>query len=252
MQNSIFKDWTVSKWLLNIVLIAVCVYALSYSVNFIFAIGYVIMLIVHEIGHIIAALNYRCEVRFGGFTPFGAYIQIYNHTSTKQTAIIALCGPFFGFLTSLGFLGLAYLLQDTTYLWLCFFAAVVSTMNLMPLHPFDGGKVICGTFPTFPLILIPLLGYGVYLTYKSEPDMSYLYITLIVYVIWNVWKMKKDSKYKALFRLDKAMNLQIFAFYIAMIVLLIGLIVVLLETFGNTLWPNVQEMKIPDFLQGFF
>lgn len=252
MQNSIFKDWTLSKWLLNLIFLLICVYALTYSVNLIFAIGYVAMLIVHEIGHIIAALHYKCEVRFGGFTPFGAYIQIYNHTSTKQTANIALCGPLFGFLSSLGFLGLAYLFQDLTYLWLCFFAGVVSLMNLMPLHPFDGGKIICGTFPTFPLILVPLLGYGVYLTYSSDPDVSYMFIVLIMYILWNVWKMKKDSKYKALFRLDKAMNVQIFAQYIVMIVLLIGLIYVLMETFGSSLWPQFHEMKLPDFLQSFF
>jgi Peptidase family M50. len=39
-----------------------------------FAVGYLLSILVHETGHLYSAKRFGIKVRFGGFTPFGAFV----------------------------------------------------------------------------------------------------------------------------------------------------------------------------------
>lgn len=200
MNDHIFKDWNILKWIFNILILILTIYILGLFVNVIFAIGYVIMLVIHELGHVMAAKGYGANVRFGGFTPFGAYIQILDQTSIKENAVIAISGPLCGLITTILYFFSYYLLHDVTFLWLSFFTGVVSLMNLLPLDPFDGGKVVSGTFYYFPLIFLPVIGYGIYMTYTKEPILAVVLLMLGMYIIRNVMRMKKAYRLDSLDR----------------------------------------------------
>lgn len=238
MQNSIFKDWNIGKWILNIIIVLLTITVLSFFIDPIFALGYVIMLIVHEAGHIISAKSYGAQVRFGGFTPFGAYIQILDQTSIKENAIIAMSGPLCGLLNAIVYFFIFYLMKEQTFLWLSFFAGVVSLMNLLPLNPFDGGKVISGTFYYFPLLFIPFLIYSI-LVLTNEQWLIYVQGLLILYIILDVVKMHRTNRLDRILSITHESKATIFFIYIFIVILLAGLMVTMTIDFKNTLLPTI-------------
>lgn len=249
MENSIFKDWNIIKWIFNILILVLTISILGLFVNVLFAIGYIIMLVVHEMGHILAAKGYGIQVRFGGFTPFGAYIQILDQTSLKENAVIALSGPLSGLITTVLYFFLYYLVGEATYLWLSFFTGIVSLMNLMPLDPFDGGKVIEGTFCYLPLVFLPFLGYAIYLSYQLDVMLSVISIFAFLYIIRDVRQMRKRNRIDRLLYLEKPPKFLIFLIYILIIALLCAMLVALYFDYGNQLLPQLNPIQLPIELQ---
>jgi len=246
MHNSIFNGWNIIKWIFNIFILIVTVYILSVFINITFAAGYIVMLGMHELGHVMAAKGYGATVRFGGFTPFGAYIQIVNETSVKENAVIAVSGPLCGFITTILYYFLFYLLKDQTFLWLSFFTGMVSLLNLLPLNPFDGGKVISGTFVYFPLFFVPLLLYGAYRSYRDLPLLAGGFGLLVVYVMIDVLRMRRENRIEMLFRFDRSEKLWIFFAYVVIVFALSALLAAMVFDYKDSLLPQIQPLYIPE------
>lgn len=249
MLKSIFSGWSFFKWLVNGIIMILTVALLSFFINPVFAIGYVIMLLIHEIGHIVAARAYGAIVRFGGFTPFGAYIEIINKTSIKENSIIAISGPLCGLLATIIYLFLFYFLKDYTFLWLSFFGAIVSLLNLLPLNPFDGGKVIAGTFKSFPLFFIPFLAYGIYCT-MDHMILLIVFALLILYNIYDFVSTKRRNRFKDLVQYKKSTRAMIFFVYLLVFVLLGALIFTMVIEYREALIPQIDfSLRISQFQQ---
>lgn len=255
MQNSIFKDWNIGKWIMNIFVVLFTVAILSVFVNPLFALGYIVMLIIHESGHIISAKSYGAQVRFGGFTPFGAYIQILDQMTVKENAVIAMSGPLFGLLNALIYFFLFYFLKNQTFLWLSFFAGMVSLMNLLPLNPFDGGKVIAGTYYYFPLILIPFVIYSI-IVLTDDQLMIYAQALFIIYIIHDVLKMRRANRLERIFHIGHESKAAIFIVYLSATVLLSGLMIVMSIEYRDALLPHIvipdEFTELINFLKNFF
>lgn len=249
LENSIFKDWNIIKWVFNIFIVVLTISVLGMFVNVMFAVGYIVMLVVHEMGHMMAAKGYDIQVRFGGFTPFGAYIQILDQTSLKENAVIALSGPLCGLMTTVLYFFLYMLVTEPTFLWLSFFTGVVSLMNLLPLDPFDGGKVIEGTFCYLPVLFIPFLGYGAYLSYLEHTPFGILALLGILYILRDVRLMRKRNRIDRLLYLEKPPKLSIFLVYLLIIGLLGAMLVALYVDYGIDLLPQFKQIQIPSELQ---
>lgn len=239
MLRSIFSGWSFLKWLGNGAIMILTIAFLSYFINPIFAVGYVMMLLIHECGHIIAAHTYNAIVRFGGFTPFGAYIEIINKTSIKENAIIAISGPLCGLLATILYLLVFYFLKDYTFLWLSFFGAVVSLLNLLPLNPFDGGKVIAGTFKYFPLFFIPLLAYGIFRT-MDHIVLLVLFTFMILYILYDFITTRRRNRFKDLVQYKKSTRAVIFLVYLLIFVLLGALIFTMVMEYREALLPQID------------
>ena len=121
------------------IFIAVAAYALIFGWKF--AVGIVILILLHETGHYIEAKREGLNPRLPVFIPFlGAYVQ-YTRGHPWQTARVAIAGPIFGGLASLVF----YLVareQDSPILFaLAYFGFFLNLINLAPFGIFDGGAV---------------------------------------------------------------------------------------------------------------
>lgn len=255
MHNSIFKGWNIGKWIINISVVILTLAVLSVFINPLFALGYILMLIVHEAGHILSARSYNAQVCFGGFTPFGAYIQILDQTSIKENAVIAMSGPLCGLLNALIYFFIFYFTKNQTFLWLSFFAGVVSLMNLLPLNPFDGGKVISGTFCYFPLIFIPLLIYSIVML-SEDQWLIYAQGLLILYIIADVLKMHRANRIERIFQIGHESKALIFFVYLLVVALLSGLMITMSIDFKNSLLPQIvipeEGMNLIEYLKNFF
>lgn len=118
--------------------------AYSYLFTWQFAALILLMLFVHESGHIWAMK--RCGIKTRGiyFIPFlgGVAMADEQFPSRRDEAYIAIMGPLWG-LVLVVLAAIAYLVTENP-----FFAAAVSWMalvnlfNLLPINPLDGGRII--------------------------------------------------------------------------------------------------------------
>jgi Zn-dependent protease len=113
-----------------------------------FAVVLMFVLLAHELGHYAAFRAYGLPARLPQFIPFlGAYTSGAMPAELEDGAHIALAGP----LTGLGLAGACYvigaLLHDPFWLAIANVSAFLNLFNLIPLVPFDGGRVAAAIFP---------------------------------------------------------------------------------------------------------
>lgn len=105
-----------------------------------------LIVLVHELGHVIAARGFGWRIREVKLLPFGGVAEVEDAggISAKEEALVAMAGPlqnvWMGVLAwSLGALGIwdgdwgNYVAQAN---------AMIALFNLLPIHPLDGGKLL--------------------------------------------------------------------------------------------------------------
>ncbi len=148
-----------SKALISIIsmLITIWVYAQFYGWPF--AVGFVLMLLVHEMGHYLAAKQRGLNVGLPAFIPFvGAMINLRETPHDAETeAYVAYAGPFVGTLAA--FAAYLYGRQTGQELWLAvaYSGFILNLFNLLPVSPLDGGRITQVISPRIWLFGVPLL-----------------------------------------------------------------------------------------------
>jgi Zn-dependent protease len=114
-----------------------------------FAAGFVLCILVHELGHVFAAWRLGIRVSAPVFIPgMGALIlQKQVPKSAWDQAIIGIGGPVGGTLAALACWGLYYLTGNPLLLALTYTAAFLNLFNLIPLVPLDGGWITGAVSP---------------------------------------------------------------------------------------------------------
>src|SRR5581483_11573336 len=121
--------------------ISVLVYSFFRSPTF--ALGFVLLLFIHEMGHVIALHMKGYGTKAPVFIPFlGAVVFLPKLKSRDDEPFTGYGGPLAGGLASLGVLGLDLLAPEhTLLLQLSYVSAMLNLFNLIPLRPLDGGRV---------------------------------------------------------------------------------------------------------------
>ena len=128
---------------MTLVSMIVSVGAYAFRMGLSFAIGFVVLTVIHELGH---ALVIRAKgLRAGAmvFIPFvgGAVTLKDQPHSAFDDAQIGLAGPIAGTVASLLSLWIFRASGDPLYLILAFAGFLLNLFNLMPIGPFDGGRI---------------------------------------------------------------------------------------------------------------
>ncbi len=121
------------------IFIAVAAYALLFGWKF--AVGFVLLIFVHELGHYIEATREGLHPQLPIFVPFmGAYVR-YTRGHPWQTARVAIAGPILGGAGS----AVCYLIGEShdspLFLALGYSGFFLNLINLLPVWPLDGGAV---------------------------------------------------------------------------------------------------------------
>jgi Zn-dependent protease len=105
-----------------------------------FAAGFTVGILVHEMGHYLAAKRRGLKVDLPMFVPgMGAYVRWYNTgVSREDLAGIALAGPLFGLTTALVFLAMWFAWHLQIFVVLAYVTAWLNVVNLIPVFIFDG------------------------------------------------------------------------------------------------------------------
>jgi Zn-dependent protease len=112
-----------------------------------FALALMLMLFVHEYGHVFAMKRSGLKVRGIYFIPFlgAAAVTDDSWRTRAQQAYIALNGPFWGFLLTLVPLALVLFVEGKTLALVSGVAAwwaFINLFNLLPINPLDGGRLL--------------------------------------------------------------------------------------------------------------
>jgi Zn-dependent protease len=106
-----------------------------------FALGVVVLIFVHELGHFLEAMRERLNPSWPVFIPFlGAYVK-HTRGNPWQTARVAIAGPIVGGVGALAFYVVGRADGSDLLVALAYFGFVLNLFNLLPFGILDGGAV---------------------------------------------------------------------------------------------------------------
>jgi Zn-dependent protease len=123
-----------------------------------FAIGFVVLILIHEMGHVFANMYYGLKQSPPIFIPYmGAVIWLKsNPPDAKAEAVVGIAGPVAGTLGALACYAASMFVGNPQHMLelrlLAHFAFVMNLFNMIPCPPLDGGRV---TAAITPLLWIP-------------------------------------------------------------------------------------------------
>ncbi|MFP5246568.1 MAG: site-2 protease family protein [Thermoanaerobaculia bacterium] len=106
-------------------------------------VGFVVITLIHEIGHAVAIRAKGLRAGFMVFIPFiGGAVTLKDQPRTAyDDALIGLAGPAAGTFASLGCLQVYKWLGDPLWLLIAFLGFALNLFNLLPIGMLDGGRI---------------------------------------------------------------------------------------------------------------
>lgn len=138
-------------------ILSMFVYSLTFGWKY--AVGFVLLIFFHEMGHYLAARNRGLNVGAPMFIPFvGAWIQLKDMPRDVHTeAYVGFAGPLVGTLAAIGCYWAARDTDNHLLLALAYSGFMLNLFNLIPISPLDGGRITAVISPKIWLVGVPLL-----------------------------------------------------------------------------------------------
>ena len=123
--------------------ISVAAYSLWFH-SWTFAFGFVLLILIHELGHVAAARSQGIRVSWPTFIPFlGAYVTVERAGLTPwKNALISLAGPFTGGAASLLVWGIGGIQGSHQLEVLANIGFLLNAFNMLPIGFLDGGQTV--------------------------------------------------------------------------------------------------------------
>jgi Zn-dependent protease len=212
-------------------LLSVAVYALIYG--WWYAVGFVLLIFVHELGHYLAARQRGLDVGLPTFIPFvGAWVELKDMPHDVETeAWIGLAGPLLGTIGALVCYFLARSYDSSLLLAVSYAGFFINLFNLIPLSPFDGGRITAILSPRIWLLGVPVL-IAVFL-WNPSPILILMAI-LAAPQVMRAWKFDPEApENQAYYKVSAAQRLEYGAYYL----ILVGFLAVITHDVHEMLGP---------------
>jgi Zn-dependent protease len=130
-------------------LVSVAGYAVFWGWRF--AVGFVVLLLLHELGHVAEARRQGLDTGGVYFIPFlGAVMLLKEHSQdAAKAAWLGLAGPVLGSAAAFATWGLGFVFNSDLLVALAFTGFLLNLFNLIPVFPLDGGWVTAVFHPLF-------------------------------------------------------------------------------------------------------
>jgi Zn-dependent protease len=166
-------------------LLSIAVYATIWGWPY--ATGFVLLILVHEMGHFVAARQRGLAVGAPTFIPFvGAWIALKEMPMSVETeAYVAFAGPFAGTLAAFAVYFYGRNTGESLYLALAYSGFLLNLINLLPVSPLDGGRITAILSPRVWFLGVPVL-LGLML-YQPSP-MLFIIALLALPQLRKAWR----------------------------------------------------------------
>jgi len=196
-------------------LVSIGAYALLFPVWF--AVGFVVLIWVHEMGHVLQLKREGIKASAPMFIPFlGAFVAMKEMPKNALAeARVGLAGPVLGTLGGLAVLGLYAWTQNPLFLGLAYFNFLINLFNLAPMLPLDGGRAMGAMSPVFSLLgLVVMVGM-----FFVAPIMAFIAL-LGIPEVWRRWKTRNTPEGRAYNEIPAGSRALVGVAYVGLIVLL--------------------------------
>jgi Zn-dependent protease len=166
----------------------------TYMYGWKYAVGIVLLLFIHEMGHLTASRRLGIDTSLPMFIPFvGALIQMREQPKDAKTeSIVGIAGPVFGAFGAVVCLLLGELFDSGLLLALAYFGFLLTVFNLVPAHPLDGGRIVTAISLKLWVVGIPVMVF--FSLYYFNP-IGILICILAIKKAWEVWKDRDNPYY---------------------------------------------------------
>ncbi|MGA8943383.1 MAG: site-2 protease family protein [Thermoactinomyces sp.] len=177
----------------TLITMAISIWGYALLFPFHFAVGLVIMIFIHEMGHVLAARIKGLPVSAPAFIPFlGALITMKKQPSDAATeAFVALGGPLLGTIGATATYGLGVWFDQEIFVMIAYLGLFINLFNLIPIHPLDGGRIVVAI--TRWLWIVGLVAGFVLIIYLKSILLILIYF-LFVFDLWATYGKKKARK----------------------------------------------------------
>lgn len=171
--------------------ITVAAYATKFRLGLV--VGFVVITVIHEIGHALVIRMKGLRTGYMVFIPFigGAVTLKDQPRSAYDDAQIGLAGPIAGTLASLVSLQIFKWTDNPLYLLIASVGFILNLLNLLPLGPLDGGRISAAITKW-----MWLFGGGavIYKTFKQPNPLMILILILAAFQVYASIVREHDDK----------------------------------------------------------
>ncbi|HEX6491649.1 MAG TPA: site-2 protease family protein [Gaiellaceae bacterium] len=177
-----------------------------------FGIGLVLLLLVHEMGHVLEAKHQGLPVTAPMFIPFlGALINLKQMPNDAwREAKLALAGPLLGSLGAAVVYSIGAAEHSRQLEAIAFLGFFINLFNLIPASPLDGGRIVSALHPALWFVgVLALLGLVIY-----RPNPILILILLVAASeVWRRWRTRHHPQYERYYRVAPRRRLLIALLY---------------------------------------
>jgi Zn-dependent protease len=172
-------------------LVSIAAYALIWGWSF--AVGFVLLLLVHEMGHVIQLRREGIEASAPMFIPFlGAVVAAKSlGDDAAAEARVGLAGPILGTLATLVPLAIWQITGEEFWQALAYVGFFINLFNLLPIVPLDGGRAMAALSPW-----VWFAGFAglVALTFVFPNPIMVLILLIGGWESWKRWKNRNTPE----------------------------------------------------------
>jgi len=197
-------------------LVSVAAYSLIWGWTF--ALGFVVLLFVHEMGHVIQLRREGIEASAPMFIPFfGAAVMAKSlGDNATAEARVGLAGPVLGTLGALACIPIAIATGDDFWRALAFTGLFLNLFNLLPVVPLDGGRAMAALSPWMWFVGLAAM---VVLAFVFPNPIILLILLLAAFETYRRWKARKsrDPATEAYYRVKRSHRAIVAVVYLTLI-----------------------------------
>jgi Zn-dependent protease len=172
-------------------ILSIWFYAMNWGWQF--AVGFVVLIFIHECGHLVAAKQFGLKVGAPVFIPFmGAIIALKEAPRDAWVeSVVGIGGPIFGALGSAA-CGAIYLWTgDSLFMALAYSGCFLNLFNLVPIGFLDGGRIVTALSPW--LWVVGMVVMGVFAWQRPSFILILILVTSIPR-LWSLFRAKTDEE----------------------------------------------------------
>jgi Zn-dependent protease len=201
-------------------LVSIAAYSLIWGWRF--ALGFVVLLFVHEMGHVIQLRREGIKASAPVFIPFmGAVVWAKSlGGNAAAEARVGLAGPILGTMGAAACIPLASATGSDFWNALAFTGFFLNLFNLLPVVPLDGGRAMAALTPWMWFVGL----FGVLVLAFTFPNPIILLIALFAaFDTWHRWRALRrgDESARTYYRVTPRQRALVAAVYLGLIVLLV-------------------------------
>ena len=184
-----------------------------------FALGFVLLLLVHEMGHVIQLRREGLEASAPMFIPFmGAVVWAKSlGDNAAAEARVGLAGPVLGSLGAAALIPVANMTGNDLFQALAFTGFFLNLFNLLPVVPLDGGRAMAALSPWMWFVGFAGL-VGMMLLF---PNPIILLIVLFgAMETWRRWQARNSPEAREYYKVSPRDRLLVALVYLALVALL--------------------------------